>query len=80
MSDREPDNTPAQDLHRILFQAMRGFSVDDRLNALAACAAEIIVANAPALARVKWQRLFADEVRRMVNRIAAAFDAMRVAR
>lgn len=60
MSDREPKNTPAQDLHRILCQAMKGYGVEDRMNALAACAAEIIAAHAPEHERVKWQRMFAN--------------------
>lgn len=72
MSEQEPNNTKSQDLHRMIFAVLNGYEVNDRLAALSAIVAEQIVGYAPKHDRVKWQRMFAQNVREFVHMIDAA--------
>jgi hypothetical protein len=66
MSDKEPGNTPAQDLHRAIFAVVQGYSVDERLTALCAIIAEN-VAIQPAHERPRMLRKI-EETTRMFTR------------
>ena len=78
MSDREPENTPAQDLHRILFQAMQDHSVDDCLHVLSTSVAQIIVACAPDAERqARWIAQFEQSTRDALRQLRTAIAAAR---
>ncbi len=76
MSDREPGNTPAQDMHRAIFAAIKGMPPDEALAALGMSVAEVIVAHVPEAQRPRELRRFDEAVRGLTRQLGEIMAAM----